>query len=62
MYRSFVKKHVVSLSILLFVSAFLIVQHFAPSFLYKKNGGVKTPPLYKREINEVISLIDYLQP
>ena len=41
MYKSFVKKHVVSLSILLFVSAFLVVQHIAPSFLYKKNGHIR---------------------
>ena len=41
MYRSFVKKHVVSLSILLFVIAFLSLQCAAPSFLYKKNGHIR---------------------
>ena len=41
MYRSFVKKYVVSLSILLFVIAFLLLQHAAPSFLYKKNGHIR---------------------
>ena len=41
MYRSFVKKHTVSISILLFVVAFFFLQQTAPSFLYKKNGHIR---------------------
>ena len=41
MYRSFVKKHTVSLSIVLFIVTFLLLQHIAPAFLYKKNGHIR---------------------
>jgi len=41
MYRSFVKRHTVSVSILLFMITFFAMQHFAPSFLYKKNGHIR---------------------
>ena len=41
MYRSFVKQHTVSLSILLFMVTFFLLQQTAPSFLYKKNGHIR---------------------
>ena len=41
MYRSFVKQHAVSLSILLFMVTFFLLQQTAPSFLYKKNGHIR---------------------
>lgn len=41
MYRSFIKKHIISLSILLFILGFYLLQQLAPSFLYKKNGHIR---------------------
>ena len=41
MYSSFAKKHTVSLSILLFIITFILLQHYSPSFLYKKNGHIR---------------------
>jgi len=35
------KRHAVSLSILLFVVGFFLLQHANPSFLYKKNGHIR---------------------
>ena len=39
--RSFIKKHIISFSILLFVSSYLIVNHIKPAFLYTNEGTLR---------------------
>lgn len=41
MYRLFMKRHTISLSILLFIGCFYILQYMAPSFLYNKDGHIR---------------------
>ena len=39
--RSFMKKHIISFSILLFVAIYLIINHVKPSFLYTNEGTLR---------------------
>ena len=39
--RSFMKKHIISFSILLFVAIYLIINHVKPSFLYTNEGNLR---------------------
>ena len=41
MYRFFIKKHIVSFSIIVFVAIFLIIHNIKPSFLYKNDGSIR---------------------
>ena len=41
MNRSFVKKYVTAISIILFLLVFYILHSMKPSFLYKKNGQLR---------------------
>lgn len=41
MYRLFMKRHIISLSILLFMVCFYMLQYMAPSFLYNKEGHIR---------------------
>ena len=39
--RSFMKKHIISFSVLLFVAIYLIINHIKPSFLYTNEGTLR---------------------
>lgn len=39
--RSFIKKHIISFAILLFVAVYLIINHIKPSFLYTNEGSLR---------------------
>jgi len=39
--RSFMKKHIISFSVLLFVAIYLIINHIKPSFLYTNEGALR---------------------
>jgi hypothetical protein len=41
MYKLFIKQHPVSLTILLFVVLYFLLQFVKPSFLYRKNGELR---------------------
>jgi len=41
MYRLFMKRHIISLSILLFFVGFYVLQYIGPSFLYNKEGHIR---------------------
>lgn len=41
MNRSFVKKYVTAISIILFLLVFYVLHSMKPSFLYKKNGQLR---------------------
>lgn len=41
MNRNFIRKHVVSASMLLFLALFLVVQTVKPAFLYEKDGSIR---------------------
>ena len=41
MYRSFIRRNITSVAIILFVIVFCLVQMFAPHFLYNENGTLR---------------------
>lgn len=41
MNRIFLRKHVVSISVILFVLIFLAISHIKPNFLYNKDGTLR---------------------
>ena len=41
MNRSFIKKNITSVAILLFIGIFFMIQQFKPSFIYKKDGSLR---------------------
>ena len=41
MYRSFIRRNITSISILIFVSLFAMVQLYAPHFLYNEDGSLR---------------------
>ena len=41
MYRSFIRRNITSISILIFVSLFALVQLYAPHFLYNEDGSLR---------------------
>ena len=41
MNRSFIKKNITSVAILVFISLFFAIQHFKPSFIYKRDGSLR---------------------
>ena len=41
MNRSFIKKNTTSIAILMFIVIFFVIQHFKPSFIYKKDGSLR---------------------
>ena len=41
MNRSFIKKNITSVAILVFICIFFTIQHFKPSFIYKRDGSLR---------------------
>jgi len=41
MYRSFIRRHITSVAIILFVVTFCAVQTYAPHFLYNEDGSIR---------------------
>ena len=41
MNRIFIRKHVVSISVIIFVLIFLTISHIKPNFLYNKDGTLR---------------------
>lgn len=41
MYRLFIRRNITSVSIVIFVFLFCILQLFAPAFLYKEDGSLR---------------------
>lgn len=41
MYRKYIEKNPTSVSIILFLTIFFIIQSIKPSFIYNKNGGFR---------------------
>jgi hypothetical protein len=41
MYRLFIRRNITSVSIIIFVLLFCLVQLFAPSFLYNEDGSLR---------------------
>ena len=41
MYRKYIQKNVTSVSIILFLLLFFIIQYIKPAFIYNKNGGFR---------------------
>jgi hypothetical protein len=41
MYRSYIRRNITSVAIILFVIVFCLVQMFAPHFLYNENGTLR---------------------
>jgi uncharacterized BrkB/YihY/UPF0761 family membrane protein len=41
MYRNYIQKNVTSVSIVLFLLIFFIIQYIKPSFIYKKDGSFR---------------------
>jgi fumarate reductase subunit C len=41
MYRSYIRRNITSVAIILFVIVFCLVQMFAPHFLYNENGSLR---------------------
>ncbi len=66
--RNFIKKHIISFSILIFIFVYLIINHLQPSFLYTKDGNLRPFGLgYKNKtvlplwlISIVIAILSYV--
>lgn len=66
--RAFIKKYIISFSILIFISVYLIINHFQPSFLYTRDGSLRSFGLgYKNKtvlplwlISIVIAILSYV--
>jgi len=41
MNRTFIRRHITALSILIFIASFALVQCFRPSFLYDEDGSLR---------------------
>ena len=41
MYRSFIRRHITSVAIIIFVIACCAIQTYAPYFLYNENGSIR---------------------
>lgn len=41
MYRSFIRRHITSVAIIIFVVMFCLVQMYAPHFLYNNDGSLR---------------------
>lgn len=39
--RSFIKKHIVSFAIIIFVAIFLLIHQVKPAFLYENDGSIR---------------------
>jgi hypothetical protein len=63
MNRLFLKKHVLFISIMLFLITFYIIHHIKPSFLYKKNGNLRAFGIgYKEKTIIPLWLISIILP
>lgn len=50
MNRVFIRKHITTISIAIFIILFLVIQSFKPHFLYNTDGSIKTFGLgYKKK-------------
>ena len=66
--RSFIRKHLISVSLILFIFIFFIINQIKPSFLFDKNGAIRKFGLgYKQKtvlplwlIVIIISILSYL--
>jgi len=41
MYRSFIRRNITAVSIIIFVIAFCVLQTYAPYFLYNEDGSIR---------------------
>ena len=41
MVKSIIRKHVVSISILIYISIYMLIMYLKPSFLFQKNGSLR---------------------
>lgn len=41
MFKSVVRKHVVSISILIYISIYMLIMYLKPGFLFQKNGSLR---------------------
>ena len=41
MYRQYIRRNITSVSIILFVALFTIIQYLEPAFLYEKDGSLR---------------------
>jgi hypothetical protein len=68
MNRIFIRKHITSISIAIFVLIFIIIQYIKPSFLYNKDGSIRQFGLgYRRKtilpvwlVAIVLAILSYL--
>jgi hypothetical protein len=68
MYRSFVRRNITSVAIIIFVISFCTVQLFAPHFLYNEDGSLRQFGIgYKRKtvipawlVALLLAIISYL--
>jgi len=68
MYKAFIRKHNISISIILFLILFVILVNLKPAFLFNKNGSVRNFGLGKSRCTIlpiwllviVLSIISYL--
>ena len=49
MLRQYIRKNITSVSIILFVVLFCIIQYIEPAFLYEKNGALRTFGIGKKK-------------
>jgi hypothetical protein len=68
MNRLFIRNNITSISILIFVCSFLIVQYMQPAFLYDRNGALREFGLGKKNktiipiwlVSLVLAIFSYL--
>ena len=68
MNRLFIRNNITSISILIFVVSFLIVQYMQPAFLYDRNGALREFGLGKKNktiipiwlVSLVLAIFSYL--
>ena len=39
--RSFIRKHIISFAIIIFISIYLVIHHLKPAFIYNKDGTLR---------------------
>jgi hypothetical protein len=49
MYRSLVRRNITSISVVLFIALFAVIQLMEPSFLYRRDGSLRTFGLGKKK-------------
>jgi hypothetical protein len=49
MYRSLVRRNITSISVALFIALFAVIQLMEPSFLYRRDGSLRTFGLGKKK-------------